>query len=295
MDGGGPKNQLCAFRGGARTRENTIINRVRSIPGERFPPPCAPFWPAGFPVLAGACKFGTAWGMGGFVATNSPPPPRSRNRLWVLAGACQRHGVGGFVVESFFFFYLVIGTGISCVRLSERAPSWLSSSLVQEKRVARRELRKVLATFSDPALEGALNVARRLGVGARRRWQRGAATGHDTYGVVTRRGAVADRVLPSAVRRVEPHVERRFVPHERREPAQRVVGVVVAACRDRAGGSAVVTMRLVGVLKQAGGFAVGPQPAAPTPRAEREVAAAVVARRPRRSVVECDNTLERVP
>ena len=31
MDGGGPKHQLCALRG-ARTRENTIINRVRSIP-----------------------------------------------------------------------------------------------------------------------------------------------------------------------------------------------------------------------------------------------------------------------
>ena len=31
MDGGRPKHKLCAFWG-ARTRENTIINRVRSIP-----------------------------------------------------------------------------------------------------------------------------------------------------------------------------------------------------------------------------------------------------------------------
>ena len=40
MDGGGPKHQLCAFRG-ARTRENTIINRVRSIGG-------AVVWPLPF-------------------------------------------------------------------------------------------------------------------------------------------------------------------------------------------------------------------------------------------------------
>jgi len=31
VDGGRPKHHLCAF-GGARTRENTIINRVRSMP-----------------------------------------------------------------------------------------------------------------------------------------------------------------------------------------------------------------------------------------------------------------------
>ena len=55
MDGGRPKHQLCAF-GGARTRENTMINRVRSIPraerraswrrGTRVPVPCQSTEPA---------------------------------------------------------------------------------------------------------------------------------------------------------------------------------------------------------------------------------------------------------
>ena len=63
--------------------------------------------------------------MGGFIAQlfffllASDPPPRAPTKdrpgfpfgfwrvLWVPAGACQRHGVGVFLVQFFFFFLLL--------------------------------------------------------------------------------------------------------------------------------------------------------------------------------------------
>ena len=66
-------------------------------------------------ALAGACQIGTAWAglqLNSFnhlstVADLEPKPPHvSFLVFWVLAGACQRNGVGGFIVK----FIIIIKT-----------------------------------------------------------------------------------------------------------------------------------------------------------------------------------------
>ena len=75
----------------------------------------APQWPAGFPVLVGACQFVTTFGVGGFATAKSIlslSSATSEIATRARAGFFWFHSIWGGMGNRFFFVFLLVFGGV---------------------------------------------------------------------------------------------------------------------------------------------------------------------------------------